>query len=349
MLWISFILLSFSLFAKDLPRFLTKHPIESIRFITLDGRFAYVQKRPGVLGLINSFRSVDFISETSKSDFLVKDSRFKRRLIIETIPDAQEYNLIKNHKIGVVELGKTLITEIGFGKGSRLHLDDEWITFYDGMEKQITIQNILTQKKYFIKLPAKTSPFFMPEVEMVSSDTVVYTDVNDRGFVALISYNLVTQKSTIIYKSSQSGTRIELCQAKGYMGIGEFPYDDIARGSKILLISGSNLAGYTTAYSSTDADLGNMICVEGAIYFVKTLTHQKKINFKVTEAVRLDLKTTKVQTITEMGAVTQIISMDGRILIPFRGDFHVLEGSHNLSDDKLKSPSSPQEELPLEI
>jgi hypothetical protein len=353
MVWISFILISFNLFAKELPKFLTKHPLDTIRYITLDGRYAYLQKKQGVLGMVSSFRSVDFISDNSQSDFLVKDSRFKRRLIIETIPDYQkDFSVFKNNKISVVDWGKTQTKEIGSGRGSRLHMDDEWISYYDAMEKIISIQNILTQKKYQIRLSPKSSPYFLPEVEMVSADTVVYTEANDKGFSALIQYNLVTQKSSILYKSTQSGTRLELCQAKGYLAIGEFPYDDISRSSKILQIpisASTNLAGYSTLYSSTDSDLGNMICSEPAIYFVKTLTHLKKINHKLTEAVRLDLKTTKVQTITDLGAVTQLISMDGRILIPFRGEFYVLEGTANLTDDKLKSPTQGTEELPLEI
>lgn len=353
MVWISLFLLSFNAFAKDLPKFLTKHPIDTIRFISLDGRYAYLQKKPGVLGLVSSFRSIDFVSDNSQSDFLVKDSRFKRRLVIETIPDSdKDFNSFKNYKISTVEWGKTQVKEIGMGRGSRLHLDDEWISFYDTTEKIINLQNVITQKKYQIKLSSKTSPYFLPEVEMVSADTVVYVDTNEKGLSALIQFNLVTQKSTILYRGTQSATRMELCQGKGYLAIGEFPYDDVARSSKILQIpitASTNLAGYSTIYSSTDADLGNMICTEPAIYFVKTLTHIKKINHKATEAVRLDLKTTKVQTITELGAVTQLISMDGRILIPFRGDYYVLEGSSNLTDDKLSSPSQSTEELPLEI
>ncbi len=353
MVWISLVLFSLSIFAKELPKFLTKHPLDSLRFVSLDGRYAYVQKKQGVLGLISSFRSEDFLSESSQSDFLVKDSRFKRRLIIEVIPEHQrEYNLAKNHKIKVVDWGKTQLKDIGVGRGARLHLDDEWITFYDTIDKTINIQNILTQKKFMIRLPAKTSPFFQPEIEMVSSDTVVYSDVNEKGTVALIQYNLITQKSNILYKSSQSGTRLELCQAKGYMGIGEFPYDDISRNSKIMQIqisSSTNLAGFTTAYSSTDSDLGNMVCTDQSIYFIKTFTHLKKINFKSTDVVKLDLKTTQVQILSEMNTVNQILSMDGRILIPFRGEFFVIEGSSNITDDKLKAPVRSTEELPLEI
>ncbi len=353
MVWISLLLLSFSVAAKELPKFLTKHPLDSIRFITLDGRYAYLQKKPGVLGMVTSFRNDDFLSGQSQSDFLVKDSRFKRRLVIEVIPDThQEFNLVKNHKILVVDWGKTTTKEVGLGIGSRLHLDDEWVSFYSATDKLITLHNVLTQKKFQIKLSDKISHYFLPAVEMVSSDTLTYTDVNEKGYSALIQYNLLTQKSTVIYKSSQTGTRIELCQAKGYLAVGEFPYDDIARSSKILHIpitGSTNLAGYQTVYSSTDSDLGNMTCTEGSVYFVKTMTNLKKLNVKTTEVVKLDLKTTKLQTMSELGSATQILSMDGRILIPHRGDYYVLEGSSNLSDDKLKTPSANDEELPLDI
>lgn len=353
MVWISLILLSFNLFGKELPRFLTKHPTQAIRFITLDGRFAYLQKRQGVLGMVSGFRSVDFISDQANSDFTVKDSRFKQRLAIEIIPNSQkEINLIKNHNIVVVDWGKTQPVEIGSGRGSRLHLDDEWITYYDPVLKVISVQNVLTEKLYQIKLSAKISPFFLPEVEMISPDTIIYTEVNEKGYIALIQYNLVTQKSIVIYKSTQNGTRLELCQTKGYVAIGEFPYDDISRTSKILQIKlsdSTNLAGYSTIYSSTDSDLGNMICQEQSIYFIKTMTHVKRLNTKLTEAVKLDLKTTQIQTVTDLGSVTQLLAMDGRILAPFRGDFYVLEGAANLTEDKLKSPLPSNEELPLDI
>jgi hypothetical protein len=303
--------------------------------------------------MVSSFRSVDFISDTSQSDFLVKDSRFKQRLLIEIIPnDQKELNLAKIHKILVVDWGKTQTREIGLGRNSKLHLGDEWVSYYDPLSKTISIQNVLTQKIFQIKLSPKISPYYFPEVEMISADTLVYTDVNDKGYVALIQYNLVTQKSNILYKSSQNGTRLELCQAKGYVAIGEFPYDDIIRTSKILQIklSGStNLAGYSSIYSSTDSDLGNMICLDNSMYFIKTMTHIKKINSKQTEAVKLDLKTTQIQTVTDLENVTQLLAMDGRILIPFRGDFHVLEGTANLTEDNLKTPNQIDEELPLDL
>ncbi len=353
MVWISLIILSVNLFAKEVPKFFTKHSTDAIRFISLDGNYAYLQKRSGVLAMVNNFRTVDFISESSQTDFLVKDSRFKKRLLIEMIPNAhQEMNLLKTHKILAVDWGKIQTKEIGHGRNSKLHLDDEWVSFYHPIERIITLQNILTEKKYQIKLSPQQSPFFNPEVEMISSDTLLYTDINEKGFVGLVQYNLITQKSIVLYKSAQTGTRLELCQDKTYLAIGEFPFGDLSRTSKILqiqLTGSTNLAGYSTIYSSLDADLGNIVCLENSLYFIKTFTNLKKINVKNTEAVQLDLKTLKVQTITDLNSVNQLIEMDDRVLVPFRGDFYVLEGPSNLGDDRLKTPVNNNEELPLEI
>ncbi len=356
MAWISFIFLftTQAIIAAELPKFLTKHSPDNLRFISMDGRYAYVQKRPGVLGFVSSFRSVDFISDSSQSEFLVSSSRFKQRLAVETIPNAHtELNLLKENKISVVEWGNTLTKEIGLGQNAQLHLLDEWISYFRPYEKNVVVQNVVTQKKFEIKLSPKSNPFFVPDVEMVSSDTVVYTDINDKGYSALISYNLITQRSTVLYKSPQTGTQLELCQHEGYLAVGEFPYDSLKRGSKISQIKvngSSNLAGLSTVYSSVDQDLGNMICLPSSIYFIKTMKQDEKLNIKTTEAVKVDLKTNKVEAKTSLNHVTQIIEMDGRVMIPVRGEFFVLEGTPSLIDDKLKAvPTTSNEELPLDI
>jgi hypothetical protein len=352
MAWISLLFLFFNLDAAELPRLLTKHSPETLRYISLDGRYAYVQKRPGVLGLVTSFKSIDFLSEPFGNDFLVKSSPYKGRLIIESIPNAHtEMSLFKNHKILVVDYGNMITREIGLGKNAKLYLRDEWISYYNIVDKVIHIENLITQKKYEINLSKKQNPFFTPEVEMISSGTVVYTDINENGFAALVAYDLLSLKSTIIYKSSQSATRLELCRSEGLLALGEFPFDGVSRGSKIQTISVNdfmNLAGFTTVYSSVEKDIGNMVCHQGNIYFIKTVNHDEVLNVKVTEAVKLELKGLNVQLLSNLKHVTQLIEMDGRILIPLRGEFFVVEGQANLSIDTLK-PNSEKEELEIDL
>lgn len=352
MVWISLLLAMFSTEAAELQKFLTKHPSETLRYISQDGRYAYIQKKPGVLGLVTSFRSIDFLAESNANDFLVKGSRFKTRLAIESIPNSHEQmSLVNNNEIYVVDYGNTVTRKVGQGRSAKLHLRDEWITYYNALNRVIHVQNLITQKKFEIKLAPKPNPFFVPEVEMVSSKIVTYTDINAAGYSALVSYDLETLKSNIIYKSSQSGTRLELCQSEDYLGLGEFPYDGALRGSKIQTVktTGSvNLASFSTHYSSIEQDIGNMICLPHSIYFVKTMNQDKELNFKVTEAVKLDIKTENVEARSNLKAVAQLIEMEGRVLIPMRGEFYVLEGISNIGEDTLKNSPS-KEELQIDL
>jgi hypothetical protein len=349
MAWISLLFIIFSVQAAPIQKFLTKHSPETLRYISMDGRFSYFQKNPGVLGLVSSFKSIDFLSETNSNDFLVRASRYKGRLAIESVSNAHDQmSLVKNHQIYVVDYGNTITRQIGAGRNARLHLRDEWISYYNIIEKVIYIQNLVTQKKYELKLSKKANPFFIPDVEMVSAKTLVYTDINETGYAALISYDLETLKSTIIYKSTQNATRLELCKSDDYIGLGEFPYEGVSRGSKIQTIpmnASMNLSSLTTIYTSIEQDIGNIVCLPHLMYFVKTMNQDKVLNYKITEAVKLDVKTQNLEAKTDLKAVAQIIEMDGRVLIPFRGEFFVIEGTSNIGDDTLKS----KEELNIDI
>lgn len=354
MVWINFLFLVSLAYTAELPKFLTKHAIDHLRFITADGRYAYVEKRKGVLGLVSSFRSTDFLSENSASGFIMTGSLDQQRLLIEVIPNAhQENNLMKNNKILILDWGNTLTKEVGLGINAKLHVQDEWITFYRPEDRTIVVKNVITQKSYDIKLSPRTSPFFRPEVEMINAETVVYTDINEKGTAALIQYNLILKKATIVYKSPHNATHLELCHAKGYLGVGEFPFDGVTRGSSISVIrlaGGINLAGMSNLYKSVEQDIGNMVCVEKSIYFVKTMQQDKKVFSKITEAVKLDLASGKLEVKTDLQSVSQLLLMDGRVLIPLRGDYFVLEGQSNLGTDVLKNiPLENEEELPLDL
>lgn len=348
-----FLSISVSAAPREIPKLLTKHGVDAIRYISMDGRFAYVKKRPGVLALVSYFRSVDFISEAATADFLVHASKTKNRVAIEVIPNMHtEMNFFKKHKILVAKFGETAFTEVGGGQGARLHLNDEWISFYKTYEQIIVLQNLITQKKFEIRVSKKPNPFFIPQVLMVTSDTVVYTDINEQGLAGVIAYNLLTQKSTVVYKAAQTGTATELCSSEGYFAIGEFPYEGVSRGSQILRVKTANafnLASYETLYSSLDQDLGNMVCTEKNLYFIKTMNQDKRLHVKKTEAVKLELRDSKVTVLTNLNYLTHLLEMDGRIMAPLRGDFYVLEGESNLASDTLKSAPNADEELPLEI
>lgn len=315
----------------------------------MDGRYAYVQKKPGVLALVAGFRSTDFLLD-GNSHFLVKSSHAKNRMIFESIPNYHSgMSFNKNHNIFVADFGKTTTRTIGEGKNAKLHLEDEWISYFDSIEEIIFIQNLVTQKIFKIKTSKKQNPFFLPQVEMVNSSTVLYTDINEQGYSALIAFNLKNLQSSVIYKSTQSATSLELCRHDNYVALGEFPFEGVNRGSSIQMLTlggTTNLTGFENLYTTVEHDIGNIVCLKDSIYFVKSINENPNINFRITEAFKLDLKSKKINQRSDLKFVTQILEMDGRVLLPFRNKFFVLEGISNLGEDVLKSR---KEELKFDI
>ena len=338
--------------AQGPEKLLTKHAVDAIRYIDGDGRVAYVRKRPGVLGIVSSFRSEEFVTDSPQSDFLVTATSLKRKVIVEIIKGQHTaFNIMKSNKLMVFNWGETKGKEVGSGMSSRLHMADEWLSFYQPEKQSFLIKNLVTEKEYEIKLSAKANAYFIPDITMIASDLVVYTDINDQGFAAVISYNLLTKKSQVLHKASQVGTRAELCQADNYLAVGEFPYEGVNRGSKILhipVLSTFNLGGFTTVYESSEQDLGNMVCMNDGIYFIKTVNQNSLLGIKTTDAVKLNIKTSQLTQKSNLGTVSQLINMDGRVLLPHRGSFYVLEGEYNLSSETLKGPNR-KEELPLDL
>ena len=351
MAWISLLFLAFSAFAQQKivgpEKLLTKHAMDAIRYIDGDGRVAYIRKRPGVLGIVSSFRSEEFVTDTPQSDFMVVASPLKRKVIVEVIRNQHTvFNVMRSNRLLAFNWGDTKGKEIGAGMAARLHLADEWVSYFMPEKRSIKIKNLITEKEYEIRLSPKANPFFIPEVTMIASDLIIYSDINDQGLSAIISHNILSNKTEVVYKATQSGTRMEICQADNYLAIGEFPYDGVNRGSKILqlpILTTLNLGGFTTLYESTEQDTGNMICLDDSIYFIKTMNQSPDLGLKTSDAVKLALKTSQITVKSNIGSASQLINMDGRVLLPHRGEFFVLEGEYNLSSETLKLPGSRKE------
>jgi hypothetical protein len=348
MLWINLFFI-LSLNAAELPAFLTKHSSDTLRYVSYNGRITYLQKKPGLLALVSDFKSTDVLNEKFNNDFRINGSSAKKRLIIESIPNSQsDLSFLKNHEIFVVDYGNSQTRKIGQGKNPKLHLKDEWLSFFDQSKKIIHLQNLITEKKYEIKPTQQLNPFFIPDIQMVNPLSVVYSDVNDSGHSAIVSFNLITQNSTILYKSPHKGTKIEICRGEDYLGFGEFPYEGLFRNSHIQLSKTSEteeLRGFTMLYESVNGDNGNMICLKDHIYFIKTTDQNSEINHRTTEAAKINLKDQKLEVLSNLKNVSQIIEMDGRVMIPFRGEFYVLEGHSDLREDKLKATPTQEEAL----
>lgn len=339
MLLISLLLLSSVSFAQRLPQLLTKHAPETLRYISADGNTAYVKKNNGVLSLVQGYRSSDFITDQAFSDFLVTDSSSNVRITIEVIPNHHRaLNINKLHKILVTKKGLDKPVEMGEGRYPQLHLSDEWISFYRPDSQQITLKNIITSKEYKIQLAKKSNPFYFPSYAMSSPSHFVYTDINDKGFAQLNLFDLSATKSQTLLKADQPGTFFEVCQADKYFAVGEFPYQGVQRGSRILSYQKNNSrpSGYSTLYNSSDADVGNLICASDSLYFIKTTSFDSQLITSKTEVAQISLASNKLELKSNLGNVTKLLQMDGRVLLPYRENLFVLEGSSDIEVDTLQ-------------
>lgn len=356
MAWISFLFITTALWAAPKStgpeRLLTKFSLDAIRYIDGDGRVAYIKKRPGVLGIVSSFRSEEFVSDTPGSDFAVTATSLRRKVIVEIIRNQHtSYDVLRSNTLRVFNWGDTKGKEVGSGIAPRLHLGDEWLTYFRPDKKAIVVTNLVTDKTYEILLSPKPNGYFVPEVSMPASDLVVYTDQNDTGVAGAITYNLISKKSTVLYKATQNATRLELCQTEKSLVIGEFPYEGVSRSSRILklpIAAAVGAGGWATVYDSSLGDLGNMVCKDESVYFIKTMGQNPVLGIKTTEAVELNLKNSALTQKTNLETVNHLLNMDGRILAPHRGNFYVLEGEYNLSSETLKSRGKT-EGAPLDL
>jgi len=171
---------------------------------------------------------------------------------------------------------------------------------------------------------------------MIDKETVLFSDINDEGIPGILLFNRGENKSHIIYKGSSVREKVELCLQGDNLIVGVFGLEKSKKGSSILSypFKGLEFKKRNELYKSKINDFGNMVCnfEKDAIYFVKNLSENIKEQF---EAVRLDLTSKKIEIISDVGHANQIVPMDDKLLLPFRGKTFVLKGKANYRSDAL--------------
>lgn len=330
----------FSMNLHAVDKLLTKQSINNIRYISSDGKFTYYQKHSGVLSASTNYAAFDLLKYPTHTQYSIVSSKSRKNLAIEVNDTFHKtFNMRKNNKIIVSKIGSKEHKFIGEGVSPLLHLDDSWITYFDPLKKNIHAQNIFNPtQKIQIKIKNPINPYFIPTVYIPMQGWILYTDINEDGVTALLGYEISTNSVTPIYKSQQSGTKIEVCKTKKSIFFGIFPYANTKRGSLIFQFPIEMLGdttSYKQIYSSAQDDIGNLVCVDDSVYFIKVFEVISGINYLETDVVLL--KDKKIIRQTHLKRVTQLINMDGRILAPYRGDYYVIHGQNYEKKDSLGS------------
>ena len=72
-----------------------------------------------------------------------------------------------------------------------------------------------------------------------------------------------------------------------------------------------------------------------------TITHE----ILKSEVATLNILTRELKLITQVKSATQLLNMDGKIILPLNGKYYLLEGEDTSLSDHLKPYSNP--DLPL--
>jgi len=339
------------LFATTLPVLMTKQPLDQLRFISRDGKYLFSQKKNGILSYTNNYATQDIITKTPETQYYVSSSPSRMVFLIEA--EEFQHNQIdfnKTSSLYFMKWGDNKPIEFAKGTDPKLHLQDSFISYYLPQTRELTFQNRTNpSEKTTIKLVSKHHHYFRPEVFAISQTQFYYTDINENGYSALFYFNSQNKTAQLIYKSPYLASRLELCgEDNEYLAIGEWAYDGANVGGTVFKINLSskvqNTSYLESIYKSEDPDIGNMVCHNKKVFFIKTLSSKRKLNLHVTEVAEIDIKTTKVIIKSDLERVTQLLNLDGRILAPFKDKVYVLEGKSKLNDDRLKKQSVPNKE-----
>ncbi len=326
---------------SQLPEFKTKQDIHKIRYISPKGTYTFYQKTSGELQLSTNYNFKNIFQASKGSDYQVSGSKENSQIVF-TVNDSplSKINFNKEFKIYSSDIkGEKQPQELGTGVDPKLHLQDQMVSFYSPKENKLKIVNLfdLSLKKE-IKLQKKHA-FWRPLHFVITPNDVVYTDINKNNHEAVLMYSFIENSFKTIYKTSVNSNKLEACLLKDNIIIGEYSLTNYKSPSRIYSIPLYNNYNFNTKdllYSNSFSDLGQLICFKDAIYFIKTVAFNEKLNLPKTEIVKLNFKTKKITSIVANNNYQQLIQIGDFILTYYRDKYYLVEGPNDLIKDAIK-------------
>lgn len=330
---------------SKLPVLRTKQALNNLRFVSQDGKFTYYQRRSGALLLSANYQVSEVLAGTIGTQYTLSATPLRKRILISQNLNYHDYLSVRHsQKIYVVSYGSDAPQFVGEGLYPTLHLEDEWVSYFDAKTRKLHFRHLSNQAlKFEIKLNNTRNPYFVPQVVMLSDSTVVYTDLNQLGFTGLLVYNRTSDKAELITKTNQVDQKLEFCLNSDYFYKLTSGLNDSSFGTQI---HRSPREGFlknepTLVYQSKQNDLGHLEChvKNDRLYFIKNTSEEQ--DNETYEVAELLLKDNQVKVLSDLNYATQMINLDGRLLVPYRGDYYVIIGDSDLTEEDRLTPQTP--------
>lgn len=325
---IFYILFLATSYATNPPVLMTKGPVENVRFISKDGKYTYGQRYTGDLLLTRNYDIIEILKGTKGTHYQIVPFD-KKIVILKDKTFFTHFSALKNKDLYVTTIGSDKVISLPQGLSPKLHINEQWISFYNAKRKVLRFIHLENKDlKFQVKIQKSKSPFFIPKVEMIDFNRILYTVENKEGRQSLIFLERSSKKQKAIYQAPSAITKIELCKDDNiYVGL--FPLQKTTKfHSEILKLNGNSLS--SPLYKNLSNDIGNMICniEKDSIFF----TQQQKERYNL---VKLNAKTKELSSLNKLNFISQTINFSGNIIAPVLNKNYILYGKHDYTKDDL--------------
>ncbi len=321
---------------SKLPILKTKQTLDNLRYISADGSVTYFQRTSGSLLLSTNYRIYEIQKSSKNTQYYVHSTQSKKHILIQKNPTYQQFfDHRPLNEILISPYGSKDVRKVGVGTNPKFHLKDQWFTYYQPYSKKIHINNSVEESiKYDISLATTLNPYFIPDRVMSDSNTLFFTDVNQKGFPGVLKYTFSNKKLETYKKFQSPNTKVSICRINDHLIVAKSSFDSLEKGTTIYKVPFKNLTSSAEVilYQSAENDLINLVCVqnESVVYFIKTIKDESgKLTY---EAASLNTKDKKLKVVGDLKFANQIINMDGNILISYLSNYYVLKGKSDYTE-----------------
>lgn len=324
--FIKLLLLSTLSFSRtELVELTAKQNIQTLKYFYKKDDSNFYMRGKDSLAFSSNFKSYPVITEETASQYGVTTWNNQDFLIWKSLDSHRVLSPNKDKKIFLYNVKSKTLENIGEGVSPYFFRRGKFISYYSMRNREIVVITTNNRAKTFrIKVNAK-DPYFIPSFSISTLDTLYYTDINDRKRSGILSFDLEKKKRSTLYKTTSLGINLELCGTNDNLYIlesssGKKSFTNLYRLNYIE----TDISKRDFLFESAKGPAHSLHCQNDKerIFFIKNLTG---LSGKTSEVLSYHLKVKKAFIHSDLKFVTNLLSIEGKLYIPFRKKIYVLD------------------------
>lgn len=310
--------------------FLPKDKSSSLLYQSSNDQIKYISQNQNTVSLVDVAKNtIIYQSNNEISRFQIIATPAQKNILLEIDNNPfTSQNLKKNKKIYWGIYKGVNVNELGEGLFPKLHLNDDWASFYNFSTNSLIFHYLplLGKNNYKISLNNKVSPYFIPEVGFIEHEQILYTDINEKGEEALITLNLKTNNFIFLHKTVSHGKKLTFCVIDNNIVFGEVDSTSQANFSLFYMpYNGDKSFGEKkNIFNDNGKYVPSLVCspFDKSVFLLKRSPKKSKYSDPPTLLMNISIpKGNYTETLLDR-PFSQILTMDSRLLLSSGGKFY---------------------------